>query len=713
MNKLVLGISTLLLSPAFVSGQHAFNPQNAREGEKVEFCHQHTKLDEIRTSDPALYQQIMADQIKLETYTRNYVPEKSETVYTIPVVFHILHNGGAENISDDQIHDAVAILNRDYRLLNSDANNVHPDFQGMPADVYIEFKLATIAPNGQCFKGITRTQSPLTNSSSGMQQLSAVFNNNDVYQGTWPHNKYLNVVVAQDIGGAAGYTMYPNDGGAFSNSIFILHNYLGSFGTGAPQLSRALTHEIGHWLNLSHTWGNTNNPGVACGDDGVPDTPITKGFTSCPSASNAAICDPNIVENYENYMDYSYCSKMFTPGQVTRMRAAITSSTGGRNNIWKAANLTAVGAIDNPPLCKADFSASKRVICVGETVQFTDESYNTVSGWSWSFQGGSPATSTAENPSVTYAAAGTYQVSLTASSGGATQNETRTAYITVIAPEQNLPFHEGFENYNTIADAGSRFFVESMGNNVAFQVTNTAGHTGSKSVKLDNYSQAAGNIDNLISGTIDLSNETINNVTFSYRYAHRKRANGNAEHLKAYFSGDCGDAWVLRTLPAVSSLSSSPVAAGPWTPTSADWKTVHIPFNTVAYNAYLTENFRFKFEFTSDGGNNLYIDDINLYRGGPSEEVVLGLEDKDALTGISLFPNPNDGEAQVVFSLEAAQSVTLRVMDISGKELKSTKIQANAGENVIVLDNSDFASGLYLIRLETSGSNKTLQFVKK
>ncbi len=87
-------------------------------------------------------------------------------MYVIPVVFHVLHNGGAENISVAQIHDAVDILNRDYRLLNSDANNVQATFQGMPADIEIEFVLATKAPNGQCFSGITRTQNALTNDGS-------------------------------------------------------------------------------------------------------------------------------------------------------------------------------------------------------------------------------------------------------------------------------------------------------------------------------------------------------------------------------------------------------------------------------------------------------------------------------------------------------------------------------------------------------------------
>ncbi len=97
------------------------------------------------------------------------------TVYTFPVVFHVLHNDGAENISNEQIIDAVSILNRDYRLQNTDANNVAAAFQGMPSDVEIEFLLATKAPNGTCFNGITRTSSPLSlDGSSGQDQIQAI-----------------------------------------------------------------------------------------------------------------------------------------------------------------------------------------------------------------------------------------------------------------------------------------------------------------------------------------------------------------------------------------------------------------------------------------------------------------------------------------------------------------------------------------------------------
>ena len=103
-------------------------------------------------------------------------------IYTIPLVFHVLHNGGPENISRSQIEDAVAILNRDYRLQNADANNVQSVFAGMPADIEIEFQLATKAPNGQCFSGITRTLKSLLQTAEQMvqNQVSAIIAGNDV-----------------------------------------------------------------------------------------------------------------------------------------------------------------------------------------------------------------------------------------------------------------------------------------------------------------------------------------------------------------------------------------------------------------------------------------------------------------------------------------------------------------------------------------------------
>ncbi len=707
-------IIILFIYLCFVShSQNTFNPQNAREGEKIEYCHQHSRLEKLRTNSPEVYQQIKSDQQLLNEITRNYSEAKSGVVYTIPIVFHVLHNGGAENISDAQIKDAVRILNEDFRKLNSSVNSVLPAFQSISADIEIEFQLATIAPNGTCFNGVTRTQSVLSeNGNNGDAQLTAALYGNNVYQGIWPHDKYLNVLVAKDVGGAAGYTQYPNNSDIYNNSIWIIDTYLGSIGTSTLFTSGTLTHEVGHWLNLMHTWGDSNEPGVPSNcneDDGVADTPNTIGSTSCNLSENS--CGP--LANVENFMEYSYCEKMFTQGQATRMRAAITSNVGGRNNLWSTSNLDEVGAIANPPLCKAEFNTIKTIVCTGESIQFTDESYNSVSTWSWSFQGGSPSTSSIQNPTVTYNTPGTYEVSLTVNNGATSLTETKTAFITVLSTGVSLPFFEGFEDYNTLADSQNKWSVENPGNNAKFEVTNTAGHTGNKSVKLQNFGETGINIDALVSSTIDLSNESINDVTLSFRYAYRKSITENADMLRILFSSDCGDNWIFRRSIGALTMSSNIIETTNWTPTSADWKTVHIPFNSVAFNQYFVSNFRYKFEFNGKAGNNFYIDDINIYNGPESDELVLGIAKKESLNNFTLYPNPNNGEMNISFSLESNENVIINTVDLSGKILQSSKIQGQTGDNIILLDYPNFKPGMYFIEVNILNQKQTLPFIKK
>ena len=169
--------------------------------------------------------------------------------YVIPVVFHIIHNNGPEHIGNEQVEDAMRVLNDDFNRLNADWDDVRPEFLSIVADVGVSFKLAQKDPNGDCTNGITRTISPLTN--DGTQDMK------DLIQ--WPRNKYLNVWVAASADGAAGYTYTPGSvSSSFSaplDGIVMLHDYVGTIGTGAVSRSRTLSHEVGHWINLRHVCG--------------------------------------------------------------------------------------------------------------------------------------------------------------------------------------------------------------------------------------------------------------------------------------------------------------------------------------------------------------------------------------------------------------------------------------------------------------------------
>ena len=714
--------STLLLSQVFflTAQVKPFDPTNARDGETVEYCLTHKKMAALMQI-PEYVKSLQLDALEVIEPPKGST-EKA-TVYKIPVVFHVLHNNGVENISDEQIFDALTILNRDYRLLNADANNVQSEFAGMPADIEVEFLLATKAPNGACFKGITRTKNAISyDGSDGGNQVDAIVAGNDVFQGSWAGNKYLNIFICGDIGSAAGYTTKPSAWSAnqMTNGIWVKHNYVGSIGTGYTGTSRVLTHEVGHWLNLDHTWGGNNNPGntTSCStDDNVQDTPNCIGVTACVLNSNTCSTDNaywggvNMKDNVENYMDYSYCVKMFTQGQKTRMRTALQSNTTGRANVISSTNLTAVGAGITPYLCKADFTTDRTTICVGDAISFEDDSYNAATGWNWSFNGGQPATSAAQNVTVTYNQPGLYSVSLTATDGATNDSEVKTNYIRVLPTSSTIPYWEGFEGYSSLNNLVN-WEILNQENNNAFTIENTTGYSGSQCAKLVNFGQAPSNVDELISSPMDLSViPQTGAVTLSFRYSYRKKTSVDYEYLKVFITSDCGDTWVQRKTLGGNQLSSLATTSS-WKPTSqADWVTVHV---TNVTSNYFSQNFKFKFRFEGEGGNNFYLDDINLYAGSSSNEVVLGLNQfNESINDISLYPNPTDGELNVSFSASKNKDMQFQVLDITGKIIQNNVVNAVQGSNLVLLDTQIFAAGSYFLKIMSDDHFKTLPFVIK
>ena len=696
------------------SQENSIDYSNVRDGETVEYCTQHKRQNEYLLAHPEAAQQLK--DLELGNQNENSTFGQKATILYIPVVFHVLHNGGVENISDEQIIDAVSVLNRDFAKLNTDANNVVSAFQGVPANSDIQFRLATIAPDGTCFSGITRTQSPLAfDGSSGGNQVNAIKNGNDIYQGEWAGNKYLNFFVVAEAGGAAGYTYNPIPGfSSMGNGIWILNTYTGSIGTSSVHSSRSLTHEVGHWLNLSHPWGPNNNPGNAssCGsDDGVQDTPTCIGLTACNLTANSCDEDNNYwgfdqIDNTENYMDYSYCSKMYTPGQVTRMRNALQSNTGGRNNVMSAGNLIATGADGNPYLCKADFSVNRTSICSGDQIVFTDESYNAVNGWVWTFTGGTPSSSSDQNPTITYNTPGLYQVKLVATDGTNNDDEIKVSYIRVLPSSSTIPLLEGFESYSTLNNIPEWQVVNDEG--IGFEIGST-GLNSSKSAKIMNFTQGSGSKDELISSPIDLSNVS-GSMTLSFRYAHKRKSSNDDDWLKVLISNSCGENFVLRKSLHGVSLSTA-VSSSSFVPsTESDWKTIHM---TNVTSSYWVDNFRFKFQFTAGGGNNMYIDNINIYEGTPSDDLVAGITENELIQNLVLYPNPTDDELNVQFSLESSQEVIVQIQDLSGKVLQNNLINANTGTNLVFMNTSELSSGMYFMKINIGGAQKTIQFVIK
>jgi len=698
--KIILSLVSLFLFLQFSTAQEL----------KIEdWCHSSHKMNELY-ANPAYIQQLNEDNLIRQAEKESPIIQPKGIIYKIPIVFHILHNGGSENVEVSQIMNALDVINRDFRAQNADTASVIAIFKPIIGDVEIEFVLATKAPNGECFRGYTRTQSSLTSQGDdGYAQVNAVRNGNDVYQGNWPSNKYLNVYVIADAGGAGGYTNYPSNFGGYdmSNGIWILHTQFGEIGTSSLSAGRSLTHECGHWLNLRHTWGNSNTPGIASNcseDDLVTDTPNTRGAAGgCNLNENAC----GSIANTQNYMDYALsCQSMFTQGQVSRMRTAIQSSVGGRNNLWTAQNLIDTGADNNPVLCKANFSADRTSVCVGSTVTFTDNSYNYTNGWDWTFIGGTPLNSTSQNPVVTYTTPGLYEVKLTSTDGNSSDTEIKTSYIRVLPDGSALPFFEGFENFTTLSNIEEWEVKNDSGN--AFELTTTTGLNSSKSARLRNYNQPEGTFDELVSVPVDLTSVT-GSMTLSFRYAYKRRTSSDDDWLKVFVTNDCGQGWALRK-SLHGQILSSEIVPSSFVPTSeSDWTTIHM---TNITSSYWVDNFRYKFQFEGGGGNNFYLDNINLYSGSPSDDIV-ALDELSEVSQLSVYPNPTEDELNIAFTTKYSANALISITSITGQNIQSHLIQAQEGTNLVLIDTNELESGVYFVQINVNGTSKTIQFIVK
>jgi PKD repeat protein len=671
-------------------------------------CKTHSHDQEIFMQhgvNPATHPDVQAYEQWMKDFAANNSGQRGG-VYIIPIVFHIAHVGGMENISDAQIYDAINVLNRDFRKLNADTSLVVAQFKSIVADCEIEFRLAQKDALGNCVSGITRTFT--TETLVGEQEMVDDINYN-LNNGTstnnlrFPRDKYLNVWVCANPSGAAGYTNTPI-GAAFQPSkydgIWISHAYTGSIGTSSVVTSRTLTHEVGHWLNLSHVWGNSNNPGVTCGDDNVPDTPETMGWSTC-NLSGATCGNP--IDNVQNYMEYSYCSRMFTEGQKTRMQAALNSFVSQRDNLSTAANLTLTGTDGPNYLCAAEFTGNKLILCPGDSVQFSDMSYHGVNGWNWSFSGGAPSSSTLQNPMVTYNTPGTYDVTLTATDGSGNVAQTKTGYITVLpATGVTTPYFEMFETMTNFPNG--EFFVENPDGGPGWELYAGAGSSGNQCLKLNNFANQNDNTkDAFISSTIDLS--PFPSVTFSFWAAYARKISTNNDILRVMVSNNCGQSWsTKKTLSANSMFTVSPTTSA-FTPASIwEWQLHYV----TGLTGFMVPNFRYKFELQSDLGNNLYIDDIYIH--GPESVGEVG----NSGYSFTMMPNPVETEVAVTLTAPGDDNVTIQLTDMAGRVIFENKnAQAVSGMNIYYIPTAELSSGMYMVHVFSDKMKMSNKLVRK
>ena len=301
----------------------------------------------------------------IERHTLQYIttPQLSVrgSVITIPVVIHIIHRTAnpSENISDEQIMSQLEVLNNDYRRLNKDATSTPSVFQTLAADCGIEFKLAQRTAEGTATNGIVRYASS-RKTPWGKSDDVKIPSMGGI--APWNPSKYLNLYVCSIGGGVLGYSSMPGSLAAY-DGVVIDYRFFGTKGNVvAPfHMGRTTTHEVGHWLNLRHTWGDND-----CGDDLVHDTPQQREPNyGCVTFPHISCSNDNKGDMFMNFMDYTDdgCMNMFSSGQKARIQA-IFAFGGARSSLLSSDALTppVVGCVAASGLSAQNISAQSATI---------------------------------------------------------------------------------------------------------------------------------------------------------------------------------------------------------------------------------------------------------------------------------------------------------------------------------------------------------------
>ena len=267
---------------------------------------------------------------RIETFTRVSRPALRTQVIVIPVVVHVLYREAPDNISDAQILSQIEVLNDDFRLRNADRSNIPPAFKAAAGDPLVEFALAQRDPHGQPSTGITRTRSeatafPYDGSPNATRRLDALIKFAPSGADAWPRDDYLNLWVCPLEGGLLGYAQFPG-GAAATDGVVIRSNAFGKVGNvmNHYNLGRTCVHEVGHWLNLLHIWGDDGDGCLR--SDKVADTPNqggpNEGAPTYPSPSCHNGPNGDMFMNYMDYVD-DKAMYMFSRGQIERMNATL------------------------------------------------------------------------------------------------------------------------------------------------------------------------------------------------------------------------------------------------------------------------------------------------------------------------------------------------------------------------------------------------------
>ncbi|MCO6494811.1 MAG: T9SS type A sorting domain-containing protein [Bacteroidetes bacterium] len=652
-------------------------------------CGTNAKFEQWKNVTPNWQEQISVNS------DNNHV-ERRDGKKIIPVVFHIINTNGPENISTEQIKDAIRILNLDFNKQNSDWQNVrntpNAPFLPLVADMEIEFQLAKKDPQGNCTNGINRIFSSLhIDAGDNIKQLVK-----------WPVNRYLNIWVVSTIsnfdGGGIilGYSNFPWMS-ASSDGIVMRSDAIGSIGTANPLYVRALTHEVGHYFGLMHTF--QGGCSESDGGDLVDDTPpVAAQFsnTSC-NITNKSCTQGSFYDQWENFMDYSHgCQSMFTVDQKSRVQAFLVDNRYTRKNLYTIENLEFTGitpSVSQKPL--SFFDSDVQLICAGSSVQFFDNSCNgNVTHRTWEFQGGDIQSSNQPSPIVTYDEPGEFNVKLTTSNSLGSSTYEINKYIKVVPKIAQLTgIYESFEDQ-------SSFSLEGI-TQLSFQGFGTfenvgVGYFGNRCLRAPISIANKGSRFILETPYLNISKMSGMNPKISFMVGYGRRNATNNDYIRILISDDCGNTWKQKYQRISAQFSSSNGYVTNFTPShQGEWK--RLVLNLSEYQNIT--NLKIRIEIESGGGNPIYIDDINISQYFTSTNPI------ENESKVHIFPNPGND----FFNIQLSQSfinknTSIRLFDITGKEISQIFediIDAQSLNFILYPRHDKLKPGIYFIKIET------------
>lgn len=670
-------------------------------------------------NDPNVARLLAKEESRIQHYIReNGNQAGNRVVITIPTVVHVVYNTSVQNISTAQVQSQIDVLNEDFRKLNADAANVPAAWTSIAADTEIEFCLARRDPQGNPSTGITRTQTSTNSFSTNDNVKSSSTGGVD----PWPAADYLNIWVCNLGFGLLGYAQFPGMS-ASTDGVVIGYRYFGRTGTVSSPFNkgRTTTHEIGHWLNLRHIWGDDG--GSCNGSDQVNDTPnmgdANYGCPTYPLTDNCATSAPGAM--FMNYMDYvdDACMYMFTTGQKNRMVAVLNGSRSSLQSsmgcvpINQAPDDASIAAIVSPTGTSCTGTITPEVTLTNwGTNTLTSVTINwqidggAVQNMAWTGSLASLASTNVTLPSQTVApGAHTITVYTTAPNGGTDgdpSNDSATgSFTTTSGSGQSVPFMETFEN-GAFPPTGWSIF--NPDNDYTWERSNTVGYNSSRSAWVNNFDyNATAEADDLILPVLDFS--TIGNPTVSWDLAYALYSqSGYSDTLQVWVSTDCGSTWakVWEKFDAALATVNPPFTTDPFVPANnGEWRQ-----ESHSLAAYAGQSsVQLKFRNVTDYENNLYIDNVNV--GGSAVSVEQGLLNQ----GINLFPNPGTGLFNLQIEVPAIEALEVKIYNAIGELVAVQSVRDYTGQRLqIDLENSP--SGVYFVNVTADGVSATKKLSK-